>query len=640
MNIYKNKLSLMCLLTTTMTAIAMEETEQQKRPLALENNQTHSIVAQLSKAAQEKNFDQYFKLLAKQPLEKQKELLHIPLGANGSKAIHFAAEIGNNEAIHSLVTSGIDVDEPNYEGMTPLIFALAAGKTETIRLLLQHGARLDAQDQHGNTALHYAVDCCHIPVISMLVNDYGMRPKTRAKDNRTALDYAAITNQVDALNALLCRNADVSTYNNALVNAAEWGKVDVIEALTKDYGVDPNCTDDLDGFTPLQAAAAKGHIAAIHALIKNGANKDIRTKGGGNTLSIAASFGHILACLSLIKDHGFNPNGEGSNGITVLHCAALEGQTDVINLLIKEGAFTGAVAPLTGVSVLHAAALASNPRALMTLIKKHGLDPNSITAEGATSFIIASTCLARCALLVGGAHVLAHEKASCCYADLVTESSKHMLTEALLLDPPSDQTLPIDPNLCYGTDNSTALMYAIKRACLPCIRTLLSDPRTDLNIQDSHGRTALHYLADSLHNEEMHRFCSVLLRKQRVNAGLKDKQGKTAYDLIKAAITKYDAATIEVYAYLFELRKMKVQLYLSLKNARCSEECQERLCTHRAHLPPDICLKIARLLTEDSLPVQVKNYGRTEPLPAPTIAGSAVLSQLYALYKSVLGQKQ
>ena len=53
---------------------------------------------------------------------------------------------------------------------------------------------------------------------------------------------------------------------------------------------------------------------------------------------------------------------------------------------------------------------------------------------------------------------------------------------------------------------------------------------------------------------------------------------------------------------------MKVQLYLSLKNARCSEQCQEQECSHAIRLPADICMKMFPPPTKNSLPVTPIQY--------------------------------
>ena len=165
----------------------------------------------------------------------------------------------------------------------------------------------------------------------------------------------------------------------------------------------------------------------------------------------------------------------------------------------------------------------------------------------------------------------------------------------------------------YNDDSLTPLFCAVAHGCFNCVKLLLSDRRTDINFQDRFGWTALHYSAANCDRGDQPnrlKICSLLLNLQRTNVSLRNHHHRTALGLLHEKRLEADEDDLEAdyktllqpFFDLFALRKLKVQLFLSLKNARCSEQCSAEVCTHALRLPADICLKIARMLTVESLP--------------------------------------
>ncbi len=59
--------------------------------------------------------------------------------------------------LHLLISSGMDVNDKNIVGETPLIAAVKNRKTDYLEVLLQNGANPNEQDKQGNTPFYYAV---------------------------------------------------------------------------------------------------------------------------------------------------------------------------------------------------------------------------------------------------------------------------------------------------------------------------------------------------------------------------------------------------------------------------------------------------------------------------------------------------
>lgn len=145
--IIKSCLSILVLATGSIS-LAMEQ--------PIEKPEDQSLVAELKKAVLAKDFLHYFALLKKQPFEKQKELCNQSLDKDQTKAIHYAAEEGNSDAIIELINHGADCNDANKLGCTPLHCAAMGGSEQVIALLLHLGARKEAVDIYGANALHYS----------------------------------------------------------------------------------------------------------------------------------------------------------------------------------------------------------------------------------------------------------------------------------------------------------------------------------------------------------------------------------------------------------------------------------------------------------------------------------------------------
>ena len=367
----------------------------------------------------------------------------------------------------------------------------------------------------------------------------------------------------------------------------------------------------MDQNTPLHIAAAYGHIPAINTLIELGAQKDAVNALGATALHQAAGQGKTAAVIALIKDHGFDPHAVDRGGRTPLLYAADEnGNIETFNALITCGARVNQ-RDYSGTSILHYAARHNKAAIIISLIRDHHFNPNSETNHRETPLGLAietASCLAEFALLYMGAAINDEEKdiyrshSRSCLRFLTTSADRETILRAF----EQGSLAPWNTNSLDGL--KFPLIRAAIKGCLSCTKLLLKDPRTDPNLQDDEKETALHHLIRNWHSRNAYSkpaICSLFLNLRRTKVGIKDGAGSTPRQILDETIQKGYSRFSEKLAELsrlFDLRKMRVQLYLSLKNARCSEQCEQAPCLHSAHLPADIRFKIAALLTEESLP--------------------------------------
>jgi hypothetical protein len=90
------------------------------------------------------------------------------INRNGTTALHYAAQAGNEEIVKHCLDSGIDINERNKTGQAPIHYAAKGGHLEMIKMLNTKGADLHVEDGNGLTALNFAVNSKNDLVIKYL----------------------------------------------------------------------------------------------------------------------------------------------------------------------------------------------------------------------------------------------------------------------------------------------------------------------------------------------------------------------------------------------------------------------------------------------------------------------------------------
>lgn len=124
--------------------------------------------------------------------------------------ISLAQEIiyGSVEGVAHLLQLGVDVNEVDEYGYTPLIETAIANKVEIAELLLQHGANIKGIDMTGRTALHWAVDNHNMPLCELLLKHHADANAYSAA-GQPVLTYPLLRNQTDLKSLLYSYGADL-----------------------------------------------------------------------------------------------------------------------------------------------------------------------------------------------------------------------------------------------------------------------------------------------------------------------------------------------------------------------------------------------------------------------------------------------
>ena len=154
-----------------------------------------------------------------------------------------AAENGDTALIKQLLKEGVEVNEPQGDGMTALHWAAERGNSELAEVLIYAGANPMAGTRIGQyKPLHLAAKKGNADIINILL-DIGIDPNTKtANSGSTALHLAAASGNIESVNSLLLAGAHTNVRESA------WGQ------------------------TPLIFAAAANHVGVMQALLDAGAD--------------------------------------------------------------------------------------------------------------------------------------------------------------------------------------------------------------------------------------------------------------------------------------------------------------------------------------------------------------------------------
>jgi len=96
---------------------------------------------------------------------------------------------GDEGSVSRILQSGIDINEQDHNGMTPLMVAVDVQRKEMVELILRGKPKIDMTDRYGQTALMLAAGRNFIPAIRLIL---AAKPnlKLLSKSGLTALGFA------------------------------------------------------------------------------------------------------------------------------------------------------------------------------------------------------------------------------------------------------------------------------------------------------------------------------------------------------------------------------------------------------------------------------------------------------------------
>ncbi|XP_014290209.1 protein phosphatase 1 regulatory subunit 12A isoform X2 [Halyomorpha halys] len=201
---------------------------------------------------------------------------------DGLSALHQACIDDNLELVEFLVENGADVNKGDNEGWTPLHATASCGFLSIARYLIEKGANVAAVNNDGELPVDVAESDEMEDMLQQQIEELGIdADNARTEEERLML--------ADAKNWLssgyLCEKPHPKTGAMALHVSAAKGYLKVMDILIK-AGADVDA-QDLDGWTPLHAAAHWGQKEAAEVLAEAHCDMNIRNCVGQTAFDVA-----------------------------------------------------------------------------------------------------------------------------------------------------------------------------------------------------------------------------------------------------------------------------------------------------------------------------------------------------------------
>lgn len=223
------------------------------------------------------------------------------LSPRGLAPLHEAAENGNFQDAHDLLSLLADVNVKDDLSCTPLHHAARSACADTVSLLIENNAAIDASNIYGHTALHEAAKHKHGTDVIQALLEHKANPRLTDNNGLTPLHYAA-------------------QMGNAATVALLLG------AKAKPF------SPDKQGNTPLHLSASNGHLDATRLLLEAGTIVDSRDANNATALHAAAYNGRIPV-IELLVRHKANLLAVDSQNKTPKKCAQDSQRPDAVKKL-------------------------------------------------------------------------------------------------------------------------------------------------------------------------------------------------------------------------------------------------------------------------------------------------------------------
>lgn len=228
------------------------------------------------------------------------------------------------EYISLLLENGVDINEKNIVGSTPLISSVKTNKKEYVALLLENGADPNETDNQENNAFYYAVaEQRSFEMYEILSAAASLNFNVINKNERTLLTefirmMSDSENDIKFLVRLLSDGADLNHcalyYGNPKsgIDYVAEKKSEILKSVLHAASIEINEPDN-EGNTLLHkvcaynvnydSKAAKETYRKVKLLLENGANKDITNDKDETPLMLASADNLKIKTAELLMKH-------------------------------------------------------------------------------------------------------------------------------------------------------------------------------------------------------------------------------------------------------------------------------------------------------------------------------------------------
>jgi ankyrin repeat protein len=222
--------------------------------------------------------------------------------ANLAEAVLFR----NRTAVENFLALGVDPNEPEPDGTTPLMRAVNGAALDIAQLLIDASADVNKANYYGVTALYIAAREGDAAATRMLLNA-GANANVTLPAGETVLMTAAKAGNREVVEALLTGGVDGVSLREigearaaARIAEAAGYASPANPAIATNYA-DVNARERWYGRTALMIAALEGHADIVDLLLEAGADASLVDAEGSTALSLARSSGNLDVAAKLAE---------------------------------------------------------------------------------------------------------------------------------------------------------------------------------------------------------------------------------------------------------------------------------------------------------------------------------------------------
>ncbi|KAF5281785.1 hypothetical protein FQR65_LT14532 [Abscondita terminalis] len=396
--------------------------------------------------------------------------------------LHLAVE-HQVDIIGELIAAGLDVNQQDENGYTPLCIALKFKNAHGAMALLDLGADPNLNNNDGVSCLHHAVIFHEEDIVLRLLTE-GVSINVRSSCGNTPLLHALQHQKLDNAKLLLEHGANFDVRNckgnSSLHYAAKYGFDDLVkELIEKGDDVDKYNYRD---FTPLLAALGNSQPGTAKLLLKNGADPTIHGRWKFMALDFIIATNDIEFTEMAVK--------KGADIDAGLRTALTGANKKMSDFFIAKGADLHSIDDKTEESCLHLAARVGFDDIVIRLLDE-GLDINRLNFSKETPLRVAFLNLkfTTAKLLLSRGAITPPESFNYSYLHYAAEAGDADLTSELIA-----RGLNLE---CKSEDGDTPLFLAVKKGQINTTKVLLEHGAYVYGFC-SEGYGLLHYANDDI----------------------------------------------------------------------------------------------------------------------------------------------
>ncbi|MDK2124319.1 ankyrin repeat domain-containing protein [Parachitinimonas caeni] len=340
--------------------------------------------------------------------------------------LHQAVAANSCEIFSYLLTLGLNPEQTDIAGRTPLFWALVNEQLPMAHWLMAQGANLLAQskigtriydvalatgdealiaafstlglsldyaNQDGTSCLHRAARSGNLALFDRVLRETGLSLETPNADDHLPIDFCRHLVMLQHLHALapdIPLNRSLKNGDTSLLLFVREGADDIVRWLVE-QGEDVNQLGK-DKNTALHYAVSRNHLALARFLLERGANPNLRNRYNARPLHWASQLAGGLEMVKLLIAYKAKVNIKTNTTFiiretrTPLFLAISKGNQDIARYLVEQGADVNASNDSCDSTAL-TEACHGNHIEMVQFLLAHGASPDGLETEYGDRFM-------------------------------------------------------------------------------------------------------------------------------------------------------------------------------------------------------------------------------------------------------------